>query len=260
MFVDDHVPPGYEVDGWASGLKPGLGRAAWVDLRAPMLICKSSAGSSISKESPGSTLSVAAVAGRATPVHGPVPPSRTDARRVRRRPRRDGTGRHQSARMATAATDARPRPGPTYRRRRNAHRARRPSRCMSRRGVPLYGLTYADASDPQLRLRPETVRRDRTAWFTSAACLSGVVLIWVMSFFPSLLAWGRWFAPEQFALAGGGVWLAGGPVLVVLFLLLVAVLARIMGAGQWVGSHLRHQPAVSSVAPSKNGSSARPLV
>jgi hypothetical protein len=56
------------------------------------------------------------------------------------------------------------------------------------------------------------------------------------------------------------VWLAGGPLLVVLFLLLVALLARIIGTGQWVGARLRREPAASSVVPSKNGSSARPLV
>ena len=129
------------------------------------------------------------------------------------------------------------------------------TRCamLSRRGVPLYGLTEANAAGPEVQLRAETVRRDRTAWLESALWLSGAGLAWGMSFFPALLTWGRRVAPEQFALAGGVLWLCGGWVAFVLFLLAIAVLARFIIFGRLFTAWLRRRPATVAVEQSNYG-------
>jgi hypothetical protein len=253
-----NVPPGYSADRPTSGLKPALARAAALDLRradAQLQISRR-----LVEQAPGNLLPVAA-------------PLRAAQRRFAELCRR-GEGTLDAAGEAPGETG----PGGLSLRewlqqlrtqnrdlaqrggfddvRADAERPAAPeesSGSLPRRGVPLYGVTEPDAPAPRLQLTAEAVRRERAAWLASAPWVGGVLLVWVLSFFPPLLAWGRRFVPEQFAAAGGVAWLLGGPAVVVLFLLLVAVLARVLGAGQWLAARL-HRPAVRLASSSKPGS------
>jgi hypothetical protein len=130
---------------------------------------------------------------------------------------------------------------------------------LTRRGVPMY-LSDPDAPAPRLQLTAESTRREKAAWLSSIGWLAGVLLVWSLSYFPTLLIWCRRFVPEQFALAGGAAWLLPAPLLVVVSLLLIAVLARGLIVGRRLSARLL-RPAVPSAATSvKTGSSNLPSI
>ena len=264
-----HVPPGFEVDGGASGLKPGLGRAAWADLQradAQLQIIRrlidqqgGLAGPSGSPTAaPSAPLLAAqrrfvdlcrqaertlAVSPDASGETGPggislrewLPQLRAQYHDLAMRAGLDEVHVQEETRSGMLMNGA----------------------ALPRRGVPLYGLTDADVTGPGLRLMAESVRREHSALLGSLAWLGVLVFIWWLSFFPALLPWGQRFLPEQFAVAGGVVWLVGWPLAVMWFLLLAAVLIRIIRVGVWLGPHLRRQAAAPPTA-SANASSVHP--
>ena len=80
------------------------------------------------------------------------------------------------------------------------------------------------------------------------------MLVWGLSYFPSLLTWGRRFAPEQLALAGIVVWQLGTPTALVWFLLLVAALLRLLIIGEWLTARLRaRSAAVAAITATNTG-------
>jgi hypothetical protein len=256
------APPGYVVDG-SSDLKPGLGRAAWLDLKRAdahlqiiRRLVEQSPGNAASSEFQAAQRRFAVLcrqAERTLDASGDAPNEtgpggiglRDWLQQLRAKdhsltPRGGAEEIHAEEETHTGGAGGETAMGPV----------------LSRRGVPLYGMAGADADGPGLQLTSETVHHERISWFSSAAWLAGVVSIWGLSFFPSLLLWGRRFVPEQIALAGSVAWLVGWPMTVVLFVLLAAALGRVLVVGSWLSPYLR-RPAALTAASSKTGSSVR---
>ncbi|MGH7172502.1 MAG: hypothetical protein ACRELG_19660, partial [Gemmataceae bacterium] len=78
-----------------------------------------------------------------------------------------------------------------------------------------------------LKLTSRESQRTRQALALSGQWLGGLVVVWILSFLPFLLARSRLFWPEQIGVLGAIGWHVAGLTSVVLLLLLVAVCGRV---------------------------------
>src|SRR6185437_7649877 len=100
-------------------------------------------------------------------------------------------------------------------------------RLLSRRGTPISWQARSRMEPPILHLTSRASQHTRQALAASGQWLGVLVVIWVLSFLPFLLARLRLFWPEQIALLGIIGWHLAGPTLIVLLLLFAALCGRV---------------------------------
>ncbi|HXG11796.1 MAG TPA: hypothetical protein VNK04_18720 [Gemmataceae bacterium] len=99
---------------------------------------------------------------------------------------------------------------------------------LPERGVPLHWQGDPETPAPRLRLTLAQAGQTRQALAASLLLLVLLVVAWVVAHFPGIFAWVRAFWPEQMALLGCIGWQTLGPNLVVVFLILLGVCARLV--------------------------------
>jgi hypothetical protein len=124
-----------------------------------------------------------------------------------------------------------------------------PDNLVPRRGTPLYWQAAPEDAGPSLVL---ATQQARNTWHVLGISLVLVVLLasaWVVAQFPTARGWIRMFWPEQVALLGCLVWQTFGLNLVIVFLILLGICARLLGLGQWLWTSLRRSPASPPGSP-----------
>jgi hypothetical protein len=118
---------------------------------------------------------------------------------------------------------------------------------MPDHGTPAYWHGDANDAPPALVLTPARAQQTRQALGGSLVVVVLLLSAWLMAQFPGIRAWARMLWPEQMALLGCLVWQLFGLNLLVLFLVLLGVCARLVYLGQgllrWVR---RPSPAASA--------------
>jgi hypothetical protein len=95
-------------------------------------------------------------------------------------------------------------------------------RPLTQRGTPISWQGRPGTEPPDLYLTSRESQRTRQSLAVSGQWLGVLMVVWVLSFLPFLLARLRLFWPEQIALVAVIGWHLSGPTLIVLLLLLVA--------------------------------------
>jgi hypothetical protein len=123
-------------------------------------------------------------------------------------------------------------------------------RSLSRRGTPISWQSRSRREPPVLHLTSRETQRTRQALAASGQWLGVLVVLWILSFLPFLLARLRLFWPEQIALLGIAGWHLAGPTSIVLLLLLVAIAGRVFlfarSLRMLFRKHFRRPSAVAS--------------
>jgi hypothetical protein len=127
-------------------------------------------------------------------------------------------------------------------------------------GIPYHATTGttppANDRPPELQLVADGVSRDEAVLNASVQWLGLLAAVWLVSFFPGVLALARPLWPEQVAVLGGLGWYLAGPTPVALGLLTLAALARSCYLVGW-GRGLLHR-FTAAPAPSVRGQSPGP--
>jgi hypothetical protein len=104
-----------------------------------------------------------------------------------------------------------------------------------------------------------TTRSQQIRRALAASVLLAVVLVaaWVLAQFPGIRAWLRLLWPEQIILLGCLLWQALGPHMLLAFLILLGVCARLLYLGQWLLRRFRSRvlavPEGAAGPPEANG-------
>jgi hypothetical protein len=96
------------------------------------------------------------------------------------------------------------------------------------RGVPLYWQSSKGGLVPRLSLVPVRAKEVGRTWSASVLLLVLLASAWVLAQFPGLRSGVRVFWPEQVALLGCLLWQTFGPSLLVVFLVLLGICARLV--------------------------------
>jgi hypothetical protein len=101
-------------------------------------------------------------------------------------------------------------------------------------GAPLYWQNTKGGLVPRLVLTPVSANQVRRTWSTSVLLVVLLLSAWVLAQFPGLRSGVRIFWPEQMALLGCLMWQTFGPSLLVVFLVLLGICARLVQLTQVV--------------------------
>jgi hypothetical protein len=118
-------------------------------------------------------------------------------------------------------------------------------------GTPTSWRSSLDGKPLELQLISQESESIRHALASSGQWLGGLVVVWILSYLPMLLARLRLFWPEQIGLLGAVGWHVAGLTSVVLLLLLVAVCSRVFLLTRSLSCFVRRRrKQVSTMTPS----------
>lgn len=95
-------------------------------------------------------------------------------------------------------------------------------------GTPMHWQGDPDSALPRVHLTPLRTGQTKRAFAASLLLLVLLLVAWIVSYFPGVLSWVRAFWPEQMALLGCIGWQTLGFNLVVAFLILLGLSARLI--------------------------------
>jgi hypothetical protein len=117
------------------------------------------------------------------------------------------------------------------------------------RGSPLHWQSEKGGLVPRLVLTPIGAKNVKRTWSASVLLLVFLASAWVLAQFPGLRSGVRVFWPEQVALLGCLMWQTFGPSLLVVFLVLLGICARLVQLVQILLHHFRR-----AAPPAESGS------
>lgn len=121
------------------------------------------------------------------------------------------------------------------------------------RGRPLLAVTAGDAPLPDVPLRSAALRRNEQRLFLSILLVLLGVTVWLISYFPRVVAVLRAFWPEQMLAASYFAWHFLEPSWIAFFLALFGVCGRVFVIGQGVWLIVQRQLTLEPAAKSSSG-------